>query len=99
MASAEAQRSWTGGEDPALLIATDTFVRILAQNFRELCSRPLSDARILDFGCGYGRMMRSMYYHADPVRIFGCDPWDESIRLCQKARIPSPPAISWNLRQ
>jgi SAM-dependent methyltransferase len=94
MASAEVQRSWTGADGPTLLSLTDSFVRILAHNFHELCGRPISEARILDFGCGYGRMLRSMYYYSDPARIFGCDPWDESIKLCRQARIPSPLAIS-----
>jgi SAM-dependent methyltransferase len=97
MASVEVQRHWTGADDLVLLAQTNMFVRIVAQNFQELCGRRLGDSRILDFGCGYGRILRAMYYFADPDKVFGCDPSDHSIELCRQARIPSPIAMSDNL--
>jgi SAM-dependent methyltransferase len=74
MASAEVQRNWTGSDGVALLLQTNNFVRIVAQSFQGLCGRNLSNARILDFGCGYGRILRAMYYFTDPDRLLGCDP-------------------------
>jgi SAM-dependent methyltransferase len=94
MASVEVQRHWTGADGLVLLAQTNMFVRIVAQNFQELCGRRLGDSRILDFGCGYGRILRAMYYFADPDKVFGCDPSDHSIELCRQARIPSPIAMS-----
>jgi hypothetical protein len=58
MASVEVQRHWTGADGLVLLAQTNMFVRIVAQNFQELCGRRLGDSRILDFGCGYGRILR-----------------------------------------
>jgi SAM-dependent methyltransferase len=94
MALGEVQRSWTGADGIVLLGQTNIFARLLAQSFQELCGRRLSEVRILDFGVGYGRILRAMYYFTDPDKVFGCDPWDRSIELCRQARIPSPLAIS-----
>ena len=42
---------------------------------------------MLDYGCGYGLMLRLMHYLTDPERIAGCDPLDLSIRHCEEAGI------------
>ncbi|MBY0610989.1 MAG: class I SAM-dependent methyltransferase [Beijerinckiaceae bacterium] len=94
MASQEAQQNWTGSHGFTLLGQTNNFVRVVAQNFQAICDRPLDGARILDYGCGYGRIMRSMYYFTNPDSIVGCDPWDQSIELCKAARVPSAVELS-----
>lgn len=85
MASDEVQRNWTGDCGPALLLHTNAFVRSVAYNFARLAGRPLDGASILDFGCGYGRIARLMYYFTPEERLFGLDPWDRSIELCNQA--------------
>jgi SAM-dependent methyltransferase len=40
---------------------------------------------ILDFGVGYGRIMRLLYYYSDPGRIWGVDAWAESLQTCRDA--------------
>ena len=85
MASDEVQTSWTGAHGLTLLRQTCNFVRSMAYNFSRFAGRSLSDAEILDFGCGYGRIARLMYYFADPEHLFGVDPWDRSIQLCHEA--------------
>lgn len=87
MASAEVQRNWTGNDGYTLLKQTLNFVRSVRYNFSLLCSRPLEGAKILDFGCGYGRIARIMYYFTPPANITCVDPWDESIRLCRESRM------------
>jgi SAM-dependent methyltransferase len=94
MASAEVQRNWTGNDGIHLLRQTNTFVRLVSHNFQALCGRPLEGARVLDFGCGYGRIMRSMYYFTDPTNLYGCDPWDVSIGLCKDAGVLGNLAVS-----
>lgn len=94
MASDEVQRHWTGNCGVDLLKQTNNFVRIVTQYYALLMARPLGEARILDFGCGYGRILRSMYYFADPDNLYGCDPWDKSISLCKEAGILGHLAIS-----
>ena len=82
MASAEVQQSWTGGSGHSMLQATLDFVRIVHHHYIAICQRPLMHAKILDYGCGYGRLMRPFYYFTNPSRIFGVDPWDKSIEIC-----------------
>ncbi len=85
MAAEEVQRNWTGDHGVSLLRITTTFVRLLSHVYRDVVLAPLDQARILDYGCGYGRIMRCLYYFTDPINLYGCDPWDESIRLCREA--------------
>lgn len=54
----------------------------------------LEGKTILDFGCGYGRFARIMYYYTDPDNYCGVDPWDLSIELCRKANLPGHLAVS-----
>jgi SAM-dependent methyltransferase len=85
MASAEAQRHWTGTHGVELLRQSAAFVRIVEANFGRVAGRPLANASMLDFGCGYGRLIRLMYFYSDPARIVGCDPWDRALALCREA--------------
>ena len=94
MASEEVQRNWTGNSGPALLRQTVDFAADMAEQYEELAKRSLKGGRILDYGCGYGRIVRLMYYFSDPERIFAVDPWDESIRLCRESRILGQLAVS-----
>jgi SAM-dependent methyltransferase len=87
MASAEVQKSWTGASGLDLLRASLAFVRVAEVTFCRVARRPLRNASMLDFGCGYGRLIRLMYYYSDPSRLSGCDPWDRSIALCHEARL------------
>lgn len=83
MASTEVQTQWTGSSGSHLLQQTLSFVRSAAYNFNRLTGRNLDSARILDFGCGYGRIARLMYYFTKPERLAGVDPWDRSIAICR----------------
>jgi SAM-dependent methyltransferase len=87
MASDEIQRSWTGDSGYALLRQSLTFVRAVWHSYERRTGKSLSDASILDYGCGYGRLLRLMMYFADSDRIFACDPWDKSIELCKESGI------------
>jgi hypothetical protein len=62
MASDEVQQHWTGGSGLSLLRQTYNFVRSTAYNFARLTRRDLTNAMILDYGCGYGRILRMMSY-------------------------------------
>jgi glycosyltransferase involved in cell wall biosynthesis/SAM-dependent methyltransferase len=88
MASAEVQRSWTGADGYPLLQQTLDFVRAVENNFMQFTGHNLKDRKILDFGCGYGRIARLMYYFTSPPNLFCVDPWDQSIKLCQESRLP-----------
>jgi 2-polyprenyl-3-methyl-5-hydroxy-6-metoxy-1,4-benzoquinol methylase len=83
MAKKEAQIGWTGTSGVELLTQTVDFVRSLAYNFTRATGRPLEHANILDFGCGYGRITRMMYYFSGEDQVYAVDPWDKSIETCR----------------
>lgn len=87
MASDEVQNNWTGSCGYTLLRQSLTFIRTIWHNYERITKRPLSEARILDYGCGYGRLLRLAMYFVDNERLFGCDPWDRSIELCKESGI------------
>lgn len=94
MASTEVQQNWTGGSGLGLLRQTNGFLRVVSQYYSIITKNSLEHARVLDFGCGYGRMMRGMYYFANPRNIYGCDPWDQSINQCKADRVLGQLAVS-----
>jgi SAM-dependent methyltransferase len=84
MATDEVQRNWTGSNGETLLRQTCAFVRSAAFNYTKFTGRTLGGASILDYGCGYGRIARLMYYFSDPSNLIGVDPWDRSIAICRE---------------
>lgn len=88
MASDDVQKTWTGASGLDLYRQTSTFARQLENNFTRHTRKPLAGSNILDFGCGYGRILRMMYYYSDPARIWGVDAWDQSLSLCREAGLP-----------
>ena len=85
MASQNVQQSWTGNYGVELLKQSLAFVRSISSNYAKFCYKSLEGARILDFGCGYGRIARCMYYFTDTKNYFGLDPWDKSLDLCKQS--------------
>jgi hypothetical protein len=88
MALASVQDQWTGSNGLTLLAQSLAFMRTL----EALCARyrgaPLTGRRILDYGCGWGRLLRLALYYSDPDRLHGVDPWDRSIALCREHNVP-----------
>ncbi len=89
MADDAVQTAWTGTFGTSLLIQTNTFVRFIATSYISLTRKNIAEAKVLDFGCGYGRVMRSLYYYVDPENITGVDPWELSIEQCRLHGITS----------
>lgn len=94
MASAKIQQEWTGASGVQLLAQTASFVRQLENNYTRYIGKPLSDARILDFGCGYGRIFRMLYYYSNPADLWGVDAWQRSLDICKRDRLPGNFALS-----
>lgn len=83
MASLEVQSSWTGSSGRILMNQSISFARAAAFNYAEITGTQLTGAKILDFGCGYGRLLRAFSYFTND--IYGIDPWTESIKICHEA--------------
>lgn len=87
MASPEIQKSWTGASGVDLLKQTLAFTRLLETSVVRHTAKPMHGATILDFGCGYGRLLRMMCYYSDPNRIWGVDAWDRSLATSRDAGV------------
>ena len=94
MAPEAVQREWTGNHGMELLRQSTGFVRSVRHFGMALTGAPLDGRRIMDFGCGYGRMLRLMLHVTDPDRLHGVDAWERSLRHCREAGLPNPLAAS-----
>jgi SAM-dependent methyltransferase len=84
MASEDLQRRWTGATGIVLLRQTSAFVRSVAYHYARFTGGSLEGRSILDFGCGYGRIARWMYYFSDPSKVIGLDPWERALEVCRQ---------------
>ncbi len=87
MPSDQVQDSWTGRHGFDLLAQSCAFVRSVESGYLKYVGKPLNDKTILDYGCGWGRLIRLMYKFTAPENIYGCDPWDKSIELCKESNV------------
>ena len=94
MASEEVQKNWTGNSGMALLCQTASFVRLAVLNYQSLRGHGVENGTILDFGCGYGRIIRLLYYFTSPANIWGVDPRQESIDICRADGVRAHFAVS-----
>jgi hypothetical protein len=94
MASDKIQDSWTGRHGEDLLNQSLSFVKTLIYGYAAITGKKLGDATILDYGCGWGRLIRLLYKFVPIENIYGVDPWDESIKICKKDHVKGNFAIS-----
>ncbi|MBR0654117.1 class I SAM-dependent methyltransferase [Plastoroseomonas arctica] len=85
MASPDVQMQWTGNHGEVLLRQSCNFIRSLVYNHALVSGAVATRLRVLDYGCGYGRLARLMYYFVDPEDLHGVDPWHRSIEECAAA--------------
>ncbi len=88
MSSREVQQSWTGSSDQQLLNETVAFVRYALSSLG-LESAEMYSARVLDYGCGYGRISRLMLKYFPFENLYGADPWQQSLDLAWEAGFKS----------
>ncbi|HET9833339.1 MAG TPA: class I SAM-dependent methyltransferase [Vicinamibacterales bacterium] len=94
MASKDVQLHWTGTSGPALLLQSLLFVKSIEAAFPRFLGRELHGATMLDFGCGWGRLIRLMLWFSHPQQIYGVDPCDKSLEVCANDRVPGNLALS-----
>jgi hypothetical protein len=87
MPSEELQRSWTGAAGRRLLDLSIAFVRLTDSASSRLADGSLRGKTILDYGCGWGRLMRLMLYYTNPELLFGCDPTETILDICKTHRV------------
>lgn len=91
MASDQVQISWTGASGYELLRQSTAFIREVERGWRMYTGKQidtLRQARIMDYGCGWGRLVRLLYYYTSAENITALDPWNESLRVCAESGLP-----------
>ena len=79
------QTSWTGGSGEVVMRPAVGFLQVVDSAAARLTGHGLAGKSVLDFGCGYGRMLRLLPWFTD--RLYGCDPWEVSLQLCEEHRV------------
>lgn len=94
MASEEIQRNWNGSSGYSLLLDSCAYMRTLESGINRFSGRSMDNAKVLDFGCGWGRLIRLLYKFTAPENIYGCDPWQTSLDICRENNIIANLALS-----
>ncbi|MDP1622345.1 MAG: class I SAM-dependent methyltransferase [Bacteroidales bacterium] len=94
MPSTAVQQSWTGNSDHELMKQSVSFLKTTVGKYHEIAGKPLNRGHVLDFGCGWGRLIRLLYKYVPAESIYGVDPWDQSIDLCHQTHLHGNIALS-----
>jgi SAM-dependent methyltransferase len=89
MPDASLQELWNGASGLALAAMGAGFYRKLRERYAEHGERPLAGSRVLDFGCGWGRLTRFLARDVDPGGLNGCDPAPTILDVCRETRVPA----------
>ena len=88
------QELWNGASGLALAAQSLAFYERLRARYGEHSEVPLEASRVLDFGCGWGRLTRFLARDVPPGRLYGCDPVDGILDVCRECRVPATLARS-----
>lgn len=83
------QQMWNGTSGPTLAAQSVCFYRKLKASQSAHGKAPLSESRVLDFGCGWGRLTRMLGRDVEPGNLYGCDPVETILEVCRDSRVPA----------
>jgi SAM-dependent methyltransferase len=89
----EIQDQWNSRHGKVLLVSSLAFIKTLTTGYTEITEKDLGSSRILDYGCGWGRLIRLLYKYTSYENIYGVDPWDKSIDLCKQYAVKGNLAV------
>ena len=88
------QATWNGTSGAPLAAQGVAFYRRLCDRYAAHGAVPLDAARVLDFGCGWGRLTRMLARDVAPGNLYGCDPAQGILDVCRADRVPAELARS-----
>jgi SAM-dependent methyltransferase len=83
------QEVWNGASGARLATQSKCFYSKLRERFHRHSDLPLAKSRVLDFGCGWGRLTRFLARDVEPGRLYGCDPVEGILNVCRENRVPA----------
>jgi SAM-dependent methyltransferase len=83
------QARWNGWTGTKLLNESKAFYRRVRALNAAYSPRGLSDSKVLDFGCGWGRLTRFLGRDVAPGALFACDPVQEILDVCRETGVPA----------
>jgi SAM-dependent methyltransferase len=81
MPSEEIQRRYTWWHGEELMRQSVEFTEALRRLYESWTERPLHDARVLDYGAGWGRLTRMLLQFVPEDRIRACDAWRPAVDI------------------
>lgn len=94
MPPTEVQEIWNGRSGLPLTLQSKAFYAKLCQTYADHGSVSLAESRVLDFGCGWGRLTRYLSRDVPASHLFGCDPVESMLDLCRSSGIAASFATS-----
>ncbi len=88
------QQMWNGTSGPALAAQSVCFYRKLKEMQKAHGESKLKKSKVLDFGCGWGRLTRMLAKDLKPGNLYGCDPVDDILDVCRQGGVPADLARS-----
>lgn len=77
------QLGMTGATGEQVMLEAAGFVHRLLPTWRAQFGRPLSQARVLDYGIGWARVARLFYKFTPTTQLYGVDAWPPSLALAE----------------
>jgi SAM-dependent methyltransferase len=85
----ELQATWNGTSGAALAAQSLAFYNKLRALDAKHSRVTLADSRVLDYGCGWGRLTRFIARDLAPGALFGCDPVQGILDVCEDNGVPA----------
>lgn len=85
--SEDDQRLWAGNSGLFLMQQGNVFVDRMFEVYGRARKVDFDKIRVLDYGCGWGRLMRLLYRYVPTSNITGLDPWPPSLERCRETRV------------
>ena len=82
----EIQKRWTGHAGRDLRIKSSNALRLMQSMAFAVRGRGIRGP-VLDYGCGWGRLLRIATRFCDPADLHGVDPLEDSLKACREHRV------------